>query len=171
MPLKKILLLFIFINIINFSFSQEKKIKVYAFVAEECPVSIFMAASLKSVADRYAGHAEFYLIFPMSTSDYTSAETFKKENKLTHFTVKVDKYQTLTKKLGASVTPEVIITGADDTVLYKGRINDAFTQPGKKKHAYAHDDLGDALAYISTGNAMPKPWKPAIGCFITIEKN
>jgi len=167
---KKILLLFILLNSITICFSQEQKIKVYAFVAEECPVSIFMAASLKRVAERYAGNAEFYLVFPMSTSDYASAELFKKENELTEFSIKVDKYQTLTKKLGALVTPEVIITGAGETILYKGRINDAFTQPGKKKHSYSHDDLGDALAYISNGKQMPTPWKPAVGCFITIEK-
>ena len=68
--------------IANFCFSQQQKIKVYAFVAEECPVSIFMAASLKTVSERYAGSAEFYLVFPMSTSDYATAELFKKSNKL-----------------------------------------------------------------------------------------
>lgn len=170
MLLKKPLLFVLLMTGATFCFSQEKKIKVYAFVAEECPVSIFMAASLKSVAERYAGNAVFYLVFPMATSDYATAEAFKKENKLAQFAVRVDKYQTLTKKLGASVTPEVIITGADDTILYKGRINDAFTQPGTKKHAYSHEDLGDALDYITTGKEMPKPWKPAVGCYITIEK-
>jgi len=167
---KKILLLLALTISANFCFSQEPKIKVYAFVAEECPVSIFMAASLKKVAEQYTGSAAFYLVFPMSTSDQASAEIFKKENELTEFVVKIDKYQMLTKKLGASVTPEVIITGADDTILYKGRINDAYTQPGKKKHSYSRDDLGAALAYIRDGKEMPKPWKPAVGCFITIEK-
>lgn len=170
MLLKKILSVLILLTAVNICFAQEQKIKVYAFVAEECPVSIFMAASLKRVAENYAGNAQFFLVFPMSTSDYTTAELFKKENGLTDFTIKVDKHQTLTKKLGASVTPEVIITGAGETVLYKGRINDAFTQPGKKKHSYSQDDLGNALAYVTNGQEMPKPWKPAVGCFITIEK-
>lgn len=170
MLLKKIFLLFILTNVVNFCFSQEAKIKVYAFVAEECPVSISMAPALKSISEKYAGtQTEFYLVFPMATSTAEAAEAFKTENNLTQFTVKVDRYQTLTKKLSASVTPEVIITGTDGAVLYKGRINDSFSQPGKKKHTYANHDFADAMDNISAGREMPKPWKPAVGCYITIE--
>lgn len=105
MLLKKILLLLIFTNAINFSFSQEKRLKVYAFVAEECPVSIAMASSLRSVSESYASaKTEFYLVFPMSTSTAEAAALFQTENKLSRFIIKIDRYQTLTKKLGALVS-------------------------------------------------------------------
>lgn len=144
---------------------------MYAFVTEECPVSIFMAASLKSVAERYANeNTAFYLVFPFSTSTEETAALFKAENKLAQFSTKVDRHQSLTKKLGATVVPEVVVTDATGNVLYRGRINDAFTQPGKQKHYYSSNDLADALENIANGREMPKPWKPAVGCFITIEK-
>jgi hypothetical protein len=167
MPIKKLLLLFLFLNTAVFCFSQEKKISVYAFVAEECPISIFMASSLKTVADSYAGKVDFYLVFPFSTSTDKTAAAFKKTNQLTHFITKIDNDQRITKTLGANVTPEVIITGADEAILYRGRINDAYAQPGKRKHIYTSNDLAIALENIMNGREMPKPWKHAIGCYIT----
>jgi hypothetical protein len=167
MIIKKVVFLFLFVSSTIFCFSQEKKINVYAFVAEECPISIFMASSLKTVADRYAGKVNFYLVFPFSTSTNKSATEFKKQHQLTQFITKVDIQQQITKKLRARVTPEVIITGADGTILYQGRINDAYLQPGKRKHIYANNDLAVALENISNGREMPKPWKRAVGCYIT----
>jgi hypothetical protein len=169
MRIKKILFLFVFITGVYSCFSQEKKISVYAFVAEECPISIFMASSLKTVADRYAGEVNFYLVFPFSTSTYKTADAFRKTNQLTHFIARIDKDQHITKSLGASVTPEVIITGADERILYQGRINDAYAQPGKRKHIYTSNDLATALENITNDREMPKPWRPAVGCYITNE--
>jgi len=169
MVLKKILPVIIFITSFNFCFSQQKKVSVYAFVAEDCPISIFMAPSLKSIADQYGSNVDFYLVFPFSTSTAKSASSFKRKNKLTGFTTKVDTDQSITKKLGATITPEVVIIGADDSVLYRGRINDAYTEPGKRKHIYTKNDLATALQIIINGNEVPKPWKRAVGCFITKE--
>jgi peroxiredoxin len=167
MPVKKIILLLTLAMSINYSFSQEKKICVYAFVAEDCPISIFMASSLKTVAEMYAGKINFYLVFPFSTSTNKSATAFKSKNKLTLFTNKIDKDQRITQQLGATVTPEVVVTGEDETILYRGRINDAYQEPGKRKHIYTNNDLVTALEKISTGKEMPKPWRRAIGCYIT----
>ena len=169
MRIKKIILLFLFAISTIFCFSQEKKINVYAFVAEECPISIFMASSLKNVAGTYGDKINFYLVFPFSTSTHEKAGAFKAENLLNTFIIKMDKAQRLTKKLGATVTPEVIITGENDTILYQGRINDAYAQPGKRKHIYTSNDLAAALENISNGKEMPKPWKRAVGCYITNE--
>lgn len=169
MPLKKIVFLLLFATSVTRCFSQQKKINVYAFVAEDCPISIFMASSLKSVADRYAGKVNFYLVFPFSTSTNKSATAFKKNNQLTQFITKVDKDQQLTKKMSATITPEVVITGEDETILYQGRINDAYAQPGKRKHVYTSNDLFAAMENISNGREMPKPWKRAVGCYITNE--
>jgi hypothetical protein len=169
MLIKRIALCFALVISANFSFSQEKRVNVYAFVTEECPISIFMASSLKNVAEIYGSKVNFYLVFPFSTSSNKTAAAFKTENLLTTFIIKIDKEQRLTKKLGATVTPEVVITGANDSILYRGRINDAYDQPGKRKHIYSSNDLATALDSITNGREMPRPWKRAVGCFITPE--
>jgi len=169
MAAKKIILVLLLAMSVNCCFSQEKKVSVYAFVAEDCPISIFMASSLKSVAEMYAGKINFYLVFPFSTSTNKTAGAFKTKNQLTQFITKVDKDQRITKKLGATVTPEVVITGADETILYQGRINDAYLEPGKRKHIYTNNDLATALENIMNDKEMPKPWRRAVGCYITKE--
>lgn len=167
--LNKIVFLSLFAMAASCCAAQEKKISVYAFVAEECPISIFMAPSLKSVSDLYTGRVNFYLVFPFSTSTSQTAAAFKARNHLTQFTTRVDQDRRLTKKLKATVTPEVIIVGKDETILYQGRINDAYAQPGKRKHIYTNNDLAVALENIVNGRAMPKPWKSPVGCYITNE--
>ncbi|MEO8112182.1 MAG: hypothetical protein ABI594_19180 [Ginsengibacter sp.] len=170
MNIKKILLLPILVIAVNSCFSQNKKINVYAFVSEDCPISIYMAPSLKSVAEQYATKINFYLVFPLATSTRKTAALFKTQHKLSSFIIKLDSTQAITKKLGAVVTPEVIITGADDAILYKGRINDAYQEPGKRRHIYTGNDLDVALQKVAQGEDVPKPWKKAVGCFITIKK-
>ena len=171
MHIRKIIFLFLFVNSTNFCFSQDEKINVYAFVAEDCPISIFMASSLKNVSDKYGDKINFYLVFPFSISTRKAAAAFKTNNLLSAFVIKMDKQHRLTKKLGATVTPEVIIIGANDTILYQGRINDAYAQPGKRKHIYSSNDLSTALDCITNGREMPKPWKRAVGCYITNEND
>ena len=169
MAVRKLILIILFTTRISTSFSQQKKINVYAFVTEECPISIYMASSLKEVAGSYGNKINFYLVFPFSTSTHEKAGEFKAENLLNDFIIIMDEGQRLTKKFGATITPEVVITGEKDTILYKGRINDAYAQPGKRKHIYTSNDLATALGNISAGREMPKPWKNAVGCYITNE--
>lgn len=169
MHVKKIVLILLFATSITTSFSQQKEINVYAFVTEECPISIFMASSLNDVAGTYGDKINFYLVFPFSTSTPEKAGEFKAENLLKDFIIIMDGKQQLTRKLGATITPEVVITGEKDNILYKGRINDAYAQPGKRKHIYTSNDLATALGNILAGREMPKPWKNAVGCYITNE--
>jgi peroxiredoxin len=166
---KQFLLIPVMLLLMKLGSSQSKTINVYAFVSEDCPISIFMTASLKSVATMHEGKANFFLVFPFSTSTSQTAAQFKTKYELTAFTVKMDKQQRLTKTLGATVTPEVVITGANEMVLYRGRINDAYLQPGKRKHIYSSNDLADALEHVTNGRSYPGPWKKAIGCFINTE--
>lgn len=169
MRTKKIILFSFFIILSVASFCQ-KKINVYAFVAEECPISIFMASHLKAAAEKYGDKINFYLVFPFTTSTKKSALVFQSENKLKQFIIKMDAEQAITKKYGAKVTPEVVITNANNQVVYKGRINDAYLQPGKRRHVYNGNDLDVALGNIVSGNEVPAPWRKAVGCLITIKK-
>ncbi len=166
----KNIILSLFVFSCCFCFSQTKKINVYTFIAEECPISIYMCKDLKTISAAYSDKANFYLVFPLQTSTAKTATKFKAKNKLAEFNIIVDNQQTLTKKLGASITPEVVITDSANTILYKGRINDAYLEPGKRRHIYNNNDLSNALLLLSNGKQVPTPWKPAIGCYITINK-
>jgi hypothetical protein len=154
----------------GFCVAQSKICTAYVFVAEECPISIFMTKSLSAISDAYINKVHFKLIFPIKTSSKKTAAAFKEKYSLGHFEILVDKNQQLAKKLGASVTPEVVVVNAGDSILYKGRINDAYLEPGKQRHQFSNNDLANALELISNNKNVPKPWKNAVGCYITFTK-
>jgi hypothetical protein len=165
--------IFLFLFIITSSIctlAQPKTIHVYAFVAEECPISIYMAGALSEIAQSYNSKADFNLVFPLKSSNNKTTSLFKTKNKLPLYNIILDKDQGISKKLGATVTPEVIITDADNKVIYRGRINDAYLEPGKRRHIFGSNDLNNALAMITEGKEFPKPWKKAVGCYITYNK-
>lgn len=166
----KIFLTIIFFFVFANSFAQTKNIKVYVFAAEQCPICIYMAKSLATISNSFKNNADFYLVFPLKTSTVKTAINFKTKNKLTNFFIIVDAQQSLTKKLGAKITPEVVVANEADSVLYRGRINDAYLSPGKRRHIYRNNDLADALALVAAQKQVPVPWKTAVGCYITFNK-
>ncbi len=170
MTVKKLIILFITLTAFLPVKAQEQQLNVYIFVAEECPISIFMAPTLKRMQEAYADKLHFNLVFPFANSTLESAAAFRTQNNLQLFSIKLDPQQKVARKLGASITPEAVVTDAAGNVLYRGRINDAYSQPGKRKHIFNNNDLADALANICNGRQPAKPWRHAVGCFITETK-
>lgn len=150
----------------------QKDLNVYVFIAEECPISIYMAKPLREAAKQFDGQANFYAVFPSQKSKQATAEEFLKQYNLPSFQVILDSDQSLTKKLGAEVTPEVAITNKENQeILYCGRISNAYASPGKMRHGRRINDLVNMLTRISKGEQIAKPWLPAVGCFITFHKS
>ena len=149
------------------SFAQKKEIKVYVMLAEECPISNNMGTPLSNMAEEYVDKVKFYAVFPLKTSTVATANKFKRIHHLEKYATIIDAKQLLAKKLGAKVTPEVIITNEKNEVLYRGRINDMYAAPGKKNNGPKHKDLVMAIDRILSGQPVLQPWPVAIGCTIT----
>lgn len=148
--------------------AQDKKVvKVYVMLAEECPICNYMGTSLSRTGRDYANKVTFYAVFPTKTSTQKTAARFKQRHNLANYATILDGNKTLTKKLGASVTPEVIIMGENDVVLYRGRINDAYTEPGRRNNRPMNNEMRAGIESALAGNAIPDPWPEAIGCAIT----
>lgn len=158
-------LLFLFLS---FSASAQKDWHVYVFLAEECPICNYMGRPLNSIAKKYADKVDFHAVFPVKNSNYKTSQIFKQQYDLLSFETLLDKDQKITKQLGATVTPEVVITNAEGEIQYRGRINSAYYAPGKMKHNSIREDLDQALDALVSGKNVPQPWQPAIGCYITM---
>ncbi|MEO6131608.1 MAG: hypothetical protein ABIQ02_07155, partial [Saprospiraceae bacterium] len=169
--MKSFLLTAIFFFSLILVASAQKRWNVYVFFAEECPVSVYMAKPLSTIATKYADDVSFHAVFPLKNSSYTTAQLFKKDYQLNSFDILLDHEQKLASKLGASITPEAIITDETGQVVYRGRINSAFYAPGKMKHSAIKNDLDNALSTLVDGNAISQPWPMAIGCYITMNAN
>lgn len=139
----------------------------YVFIAEECPICNYMGKPLSEIAKKYGDKVSFHAVFPVRNSNYKTSQLFKQQYDLLSFETLLDKDHQLANKLGATVTPEVVVTDDQGEVLYRGRINSAYYAPGKMKHSSIKNDLDEALASIINGKEAAQPWPPAIGCYIT----
>lgn len=147
---------------------SQASLHVYVFMAEECPVCNYMGKPLKELAVKYEPAVSFHAVFPVKNSNYKTAQLFKEQYGLMSFETLLDADHTLTKKLGASVTPEAVIIDELGNVVYRGRINSAYYAPGKMKHSSIRNDLDEALSLLLAGKDVPQPWPTPVGCFITM---
>jgi hypothetical protein len=141
---------------------------VYVFIGENCPICNFMGKPLAALAGKYEPEVRFHAVFPVRNSNYKTAQLFKEQYGMMSYETLLDKDLTLTRKLGASVTPEVVVTNEAGEVKYRGRINSAYYAPGKMKHSAIKHDLDEALALLLSEKEVPQPWPTPVGCFITM---
>jgi len=162
-----ILWLTIFLFCAPSGFAQ-KNLNVYVFIAEECPISIYMARPLRVAADQFGDQADFYAVFPSIKSTEATTRHFLDQYQLADFKSILDPQQELTRRLGATITPEVVITNAQTgDILYRGRISNAWAAPGKMRHGARTNDLVEVLTRIGQGETVARPWPAAVGCYIT----
>ncbi len=151
--------------------AQQKDFNVYVFVAEECPISIYMAKPLREAVKKFGEKVNFYAVFPSSNSTKATAEKFLTDYDLREFIVKLDIEKEFCKKTEATITPEVVITNQQAEILYRGRISNAYSAPGRMRHGKRINDLINMLTRIERGEEITPPWLPAVGCFITYQKS
>lgn len=156
------------LTVLALTLSGQRQYDVYVFVAEECPISIYMAKPLREAAKAHGEHANFYAVFPVATSTMETAAEFLTKYALTAWKAELDPAQSLTRQLEASVTPEVVIVDrASRQVYYRGRVSNAYAAPGKMRHGERTNELRNMLRRLEEGHTPTAPWPPAVGCFIT----
>jgi len=134
----------------------QRNYDVYVFVAEECPISIYMARPLREAAKAHG------------TSTATTANEFLTKYQLANWEARLDPMHALTNQLGATVTPEVVIVDRNTRkVYYRGRVSNAYSAPGKMRHGERTNELRTMLRRLEEGHTPSAPWPAAVGCFIT----
>ncbi|PHI18817.1 hypothetical protein CEQ90_15815 [Lewinellaceae bacterium SD302] len=126
-----------------------------------------MAAPLREVVEQFGDHAAFTAVFPNRKSDEISIRAFLGRYELKGFEPVLDPDQKITRRLGATVTPEVVVTDAAERILYRGRISDAYSSPGRVRHGKSNNNLARVMSKLVNGEEATRPWPEAVGCFIT----
>jgi hypothetical protein len=163
----KYILLLSFFTFSFFQPNKEKQTHCYVFIAEECPISIYMAKPLQQAMEDFGEQVQFYAVFPKSNSTQQTAQRFLETYKLQGMQIMLDKDQAFAKKTGATITPEAVVTDPAGTILYRGRISDAYAAPGRMKHGPRNNELTTVLKSLGKGEKVAEPWPSAVGCFIT----
>ncbi len=148
------------------AFSQKDSVTVYVFLREDCVISQNYTPKLNQLFEQYQSEKlGFVGIFP-STRD-AQITAFQEKYRLL-FSLQSDYYQTITKKLGATVTPEVVVYNhVCQEILYQGRIDNTYFRVGKKRTVTTTSDLEDALKAITNNQAVAVRKTEPVGCLIT----
>lgn len=145
------------------------KATVYVFLAETCPISQQATLPLRELYGRYAAQGvQFVGVFPGSTATVASLAEFGRTYALP-FPLRLDPDLRLTRRLGATVTPEAVVLAADGrTIRYQGRLDDQYAGLGERRTVSQHHELAEALADLSAGRPVAVPRAPAVGCYIEL---
>jgi thiol-disulfide isomerase/thioredoxin len=144
----------------------EKKAVVLFFVSPYCPTSNNFGPEMKSIEGDFADDFAFRYIH--SDSSVKAADILQHASMMGFESpVLDDTAQVLAKRLGAKITPEVIVIDPSGKVLYQGRINDLYLGPTKRQREVKVNDLRDALTAIKAGTPVATPRVEAVGCKIS----
>jgi len=163
-------LLFAWCFSINGLFAQSTT-KIYIFLLEDCVISQYYTLPLRELHEKYASEEiEFIGVFPNRFSKPETIDQFKKDYQIS-FELKYDYYQTLAKKMGATVTPEVVVYDEEkEETIYKGRIDNTYFRVGKRRQVTTTAELADVLEALQKKTIPSTQSTIAIGCYIKYEQ-
>jgi hypothetical protein len=141
-----------------------KMASVLIFYLQDCPISNSYAPEINRITAAFTNFA-FYIVQVDPDLKLEAAKQHAKQYALQP-PVLLDPTHELVKRTGATVTPQAVIIGKDSTVIYRGRIDNLYAAPGKKRSSATSHDLRDTLKAIQSGHAMKPKETTAIGCLI-----
>jgi len=142
----------------------EKMASVLIFYLQDCPISNSYAPEINRIAATFTNFA-FYIVQVDPDLKLEAAKQHARQYALSP-PVLLDARHELVRRAGATITPEAVVIGKDGSIVYRGRIDNLYVEPGKKRSSATSHDLRDALDSIQAGHpAKPKETK-AVGCLI-----
>ena len=141
------------------------KIVVLLFIRTDCPISNRYAPAIQELNAHYAGHAAFFLIYPIKseTSDQIRRHL---QDYAYHLPALRDPDLTLARLSQVHITPEVAVFSPSRKLLYHGRIDDWYVEFTRARREPTTHDLVAALDAAVSGKPVPSASAPAVGCYI-----
>src|SRR5438093_9163147 len=141
-----------------------KVASVLFFYWHDCPVANSYAPEINRICAHYTNFA-FYVVQVDPDLTLAAARQHAREYDL-RAPVLLDPQHRLVKLAKATITPEAVVLGAQGRRLYRGRIDDLYAAPGKRRAVATHRDLREALDAITAGRPVKTKETKAIGCAI-----
>ncbi|MGB0150097.1 MAG: redoxin family protein [Flavobacteriales bacterium] len=137
--------------------------RILIFLAPLCPICQNMTFDLRQLEQDYSDRSvEFVGVFPNASTTPAQIASFKETYGLSMNMIQDTAGWAET--LGAKWTPEVFVLDQRDSVVYRGRINDRYFAPGKRKPKTKRRDLDAALRDCLAGRPVADPVTDAVGC-------
>jgi hypothetical protein len=146
----------------------DPKVKAVAliFLLADCPIANSYAGEIKRLCNEYERRGvRFYLV--QVDPDLTVADARQHARDYGFpCPVVLDREHKLVQHAGATRVPEAVVFSADGERRYRGRIDDLYVAPGKRRTQPTARDLRAALDAILAGEPVPRPTTATVGCYI-----
>ena len=138
-------------------------LRVILFLAPLCPICQNMSYDLRQLEAEFENApVEFLGVFPNASTGQDQIEVFRETYGLEMPFVMDD--EGWAKQLDARWTPEAFVLDAQDSILYRGRINDRYFAPGRRRNKTRNRDLRNAISDALNGEVVRVPLTDAVGC-------
>lgn len=143
---------------------------VLLFHSVQCPISDRYVPVIERLQAKHKGvdGLRIYLVFPNKTESDSAVVDYLTSRNL-RLPVLRDRAGRLTRRVGAQVTPEVVVLqpGPSGPVLaYRGRYDNRYTELGKGRPQATVHFLDDVLTGIAAGERIEFQDTRAVGCYI-----
>ncbi len=142
----------------------QKLASVLIFYWHDCPVCNSYAPEISRIRASYTNFA-FYIVQVDPDLNQAAAREHAWQYDL-RAPALLDPKHRLVEKAKATVTPEAVVLGRNGQLMYRGRIDDLYASPGKKRAAPKQHDLRDALDAIAARKPIMRRETKAVGCLI-----
>ena len=137
---------------------------VLAFIGHDCPVSNGTCRELNRLAADTAGRGVAFVAV-YADADLTAVEAGRHAAAFgLAFPAILDPGLALARAVGASVKPEVAVLDSAGRLAYRGRIDDRYAAPGKRREVATRFELRDALNALIDGKPVAVRRAKAVGC-------
>ncbi|MCX6148349.1 MAG: redoxin family protein [Candidatus Kapabacteria bacterium] len=159
----KLILILFFVTLNLYS-----KDSVYVFMATDCPVCTFQTKAINELYNQNKQNFDFVLVFPNIDTSEESILEFNKNFKISIPYI-IDSTQNLAKNFKITTIPEVIVRNSNKTI-YRGRIDNSFFAPGRKRTITTEFDLKNVLNDLTLNKQIINKETTPIGCVLTYKK-
>jgi hypothetical protein len=139
------------------------------FLTCDCPISNRLSPEIAAIAKEYAKRGvTAYAVYTDPSFSPADCAKHTAQYKLGMRAV-LDARHALVKATGATVTPEAAVIGPKANLLYRGRIDDSYSDHGRRKQGPFRRDLRIALDEALKGKPVSIRQTAPIGCYISTE--
>jgi peroxiredoxin len=145
---------------------KNNKGSVLVFLSPECPICQKYTLTINQIEKAYLAQGiKFYGIVPGKNFKNKVINKFAKDYGLT-MPILLDPDYVLTKSVGATVTPEVMLFNPQAAVQYDGKVDNWFEDIGSRRTVITEFYLKDALNGLISGTDIKVKRTNPVGCFI-----
>jgi hypothetical protein len=149
---------------------RPRRLALFIFLADGCPIARAMSPEIERIGrEAMDAGVAVALVYPDPFSKPDEIRSHNRDFGLTLPTL-LDPSHQLVDAVGARVSPEAALIRFGEAggfeLVYRGRINDLFTAPGRRRPSATQHDLAAAIDAAIDGRAPSPARTEAVGCLI-----